>query len=73
MASFEKDLNVFKALAWFACDNLTNIWSSKLSRNFRIRLFRATVETVLLYSETWTVNKALNRKLMAPITRMLHM
>ena len=74
MASSEKDFNVRKALAWSACNNLTKIWSSQLSRNFKVRLFRATVETVLLYnSETWTINKALKKKIDGTYTRMLRM
>ena len=41
------------ALAWTACNKLCKIWRSSLSRTFKLRLFRATVETVLLHgSET---------------------
>ena len=40
----------------------------------KIRLFRATVESVLLYnSETWTINKSLQRKIDGCYTRMLWM
>ena len=36
------------------------VWSSKLSRSLKVRLFLATVESVLLYgAETWTLTKTL--------------
>ena len=55
----EKDIKTRKALAWNACNKLEKkIWTLKLSRNLKIRLFVATVESVLLYnSETWTLTK----------------
>ena len=74
MASSEKDFEIRKAMAWSACNKLKLIWSSNLSRNMKIRLFRATVESVLLYnSETWTINKSLRRKIDGCYTRMLRM
>ena len=34
------------------------VWQSNVSRNIKVRLFQATVETVLLYgAETWTMTK----------------
>ena len=74
MASSEKDFEIRKAMAWSACNKLKLIWSSSLSRNLKIRLFRATVESVLLYnSETWTINKSMQRKIDGCYTRMLRM
>ena len=74
MASSEKYFNIWKALAWSACNKMKTIWSSNLSRNFKIRLFRATVESVLLYnSETWTINKSLEKRIDGCYTRMLRM
>ena len=53
MASSEHDFEIRKAMAWSACNKLKLIWSSNLSRNLQIRLFRGTVESFLLYnSET---------------------
>ena len=47
------DVAVRKALAWSACHRLRKVWSSKLRRKIKERLFLATVESVLLYgSET---------------------
>ena len=74
MASSEHDFEIREAMAWSACNKLKLIWSSNLTRNLKIRLFRATVESVLLYnSETWTINKTLQRKIDGCYTRMLRM
>ena len=65
MNSTEKDFNIRKALAWSACNDLRKIWTSNLNRKIKIRLFRSTVEYVLIYnSETWTISKTLSKKTM---------
>ena len=46
--STESDISVRKALAWTACHRLRRVWSSKLRRQIKERLFLATVESVLL-------------------------
>jgi hypothetical protein len=53
----QRDLQNRKDKAWAACGKLWKIWkSSKLSRNLKLRLFRATVEPVLLYgSSCWSL------------------
>ena len=48
------------------------VWTSKLLQVTTIRLFRVTVESVLLYgSETWTVTKKLEKSVNGCYTRML--
>ena len=70
--SSEKDYEVRKALAWSVCNKMNKIWTSKLYRNIKERLFIATVETVLLYgSETWTIGKAMEKRIDGCYTRML--
>ena len=72
MKSTDSDIKIRKALAWAACHKLDKIWTSKLSRYLKVRLFVATVETVLLYgSAAWTVTKAMEKKLDGCYTRML--
>ena len=72
MESSEKDIR--KALAWSAYHKLRKIWSSKLPRKLKVRLFIATVESVLLYgAETWTLAQKLQKKLDGCYTRMLRM
>ena len=72
MMSTAKDFEIRKALAWAALHKLRKIWTSNLSKKLKIRLFLATVESVLLYgSETWTVTKTLKKRLNGCYTRML--
>ena len=63
-----------KALAWSACHKLRKVWSSKLRRQIKERLFIATVESVLLYgAETWTLTNTMEKQLNGCYTRMLRM
>ena len=72
--SSESDISVRKALAWSACHRLRKIWSSKLKRKIKERLFLATVESVLLYgADTWTLTKTMEKQLNGCYTRMLRM
>ena len=67
-----KDFNVRKAKAWAALNKLTTIWKSNLNRQLKVRFFRASVETVLLYgSETWTLTNNLEKQLDGCYTRLL--
>lgn len=70
----EKDFEVRKGKAWGACHQLKTIWSSGMRRDMKIRLFRATVESVLLYgSETWTISQAMAKRINGSYSRMLRM
>ena len=72
--STEHDIKVRKAKAWAACHKLKTIWKSKLNDHLKRRLFVATVEAILLYgSETWTLDKRLEKGLDGCYTRMLRM
>ena len=74
MESTEKDFAVRKSLAWSSCHKLKKVWSSKLSRKIKVRLFITTVESVLLYgSEAWTLTKKLTKQLDGCYTRMIRM
>ena len=51
---------------------MKKIWSSNLRRDLKIRLFLATVESILLYGyETWTITKSLSKLIDGCYTRML--
>jgi len=69
----EKDLSVRKELAWNACKKLTRIWKSQLiSKDVKINLFKACVESTLLYNAvTWTMTSTLEKKLDGCYTRLL--
>ena len=60
------------ASAWIARNKMRKVWTSKMSWATKIRRFRATVESVLLYgSETWTVTKKLEKSVNECYARML--
>ena len=72
MGSLWFTLNIRIGKAWAALSKMSTIWKSNLKRKLKISLFRTTVETVLLYgSSTWTLTKAIERKLDGAYTRML--
>ena len=74
VATTEKDLRIRKAKAWAACHKLKKIWKSNLRKGLKIRLFVATVESILLYgSETWTLTESLRKRIDGCYTRMLRM
>ena len=66
---------VRKAKAWGAChQNMKLVWKSAMRRELKVRLFLATVESILLYgSETWTVSQTLAKRIDGCYTRMLRM
>ena len=70
----KKDVKVRKAQAWIACHKLRGIWTSKLPRSKKIRVFRARVESILRYgSNTWTLTKSIEKSLDGCYKRMLRM
>ena len=70
----EKDFEVRKAKAWGECHQLKKIWQSDMRREMKIRLFRATVESVLFYgSETWTISQSMSKRINGYYNRMLRM
>ena len=72
VSSSEKDFTTRKGMAWSACNDMHKIWSSQLSNNLKIKIFRATVEPILLYgSETWTLSRKLEKRLDGTYTRLL--
>ena len=59
-------------LTWVAANKLSKIWKSSLSKEFKLRLFCSTVESVFLYGcETWTITKELEKKLNGCYTKLL--
>ena len=64
ISTSEKDFNTRKGMAWSACNDMHQIWTSQLPKSIKLEIFRATVEPILLYgSETWTLSKKLERGL----------
>ena len=72
ISSSEKDFNTRKGKAWAACNAMNKIWSSNLDNDFKLKIFKAAIEPILLYgSETWTLFKKLERRLDGTYTRLL--
>ena len=72
VVSSKRDFEVRRAQAWQACKRMRKVWGSNVSRNIKVRLFQATVETVLLYgAEAWTLTKGLEKALDGTYTRLL--
>ena len=72
ISSSEKDFMTRKGKAWTACNALHKIWTSNLSRDFKLQIFKAAIEPILLYgSETWTLSKRLEKRLDGTYTRLL--
>ena len=61
-----------KGTTWSACNKMEKIWKYNLERDFKIRIFRATIEPVLLYrSESWTLSTKQQHRLDGCYTRLL--
>ena len=72
ISSSLKDFHTRKGITWYACNDLHNIWTSKLATSFKLKIFKAAVEPILLYgSETWTLSKQAERRLDGTYTRLL--
>ena len=72
ISSSEKDFVTRNGMAWSACNDMHKIWSSQLPNNLKVKIFRATIEPILLYgSETWTLSRKLERRLDGTYTRLL--
>ena len=67
------DFKIRKALAWKAIRKLWRVWTSDLlTRKLKVRVFRTTVESVLLYgSECWSLTIEQTRRLDGAYTRLL--
>ena len=66
------DFNARKCLAWAAVNKLDNIWKSKLTRELKVKFFRACVESILLYnSETWTITRNMEIEIDGLYTKLL--
>jgi hypothetical protein len=67
------DFEIREALAWKACILLVKIWkSNSISTAVKIKLFRACVESTLLYNAvTWTLTNTLSRNTDGCYTKLL--
>ena len=62
ISSSEKDFTTRKGKAWAVCNATNKIWSYNLDNVFKIKIFKAVVEPILLYgAETLTLSKKLKK------------
>ena len=67
-----KDIDVRKALAWKALNDMDKIWKSNMEPGLKKRFFVSTVEAILLYGcESWTLTESMEKSLNGTYTRML--
>ena len=65
-------MHIRLAKRWAALNKMNAIWKSRLADRIKRNFFRATVESVLVYgSVSWTLTKALEKRLSGNYTRML--
>ena len=70
--SSEKDIDIRKALAWKAINDMSKVWKSNMNTELKKKFFVATVESILLYGcEAWTLTKSMENALDGTYTRML--
>ena len=66
----DTDFKVLKAIAWKVLNQMKNVWCSRLSQKLKVKLFLATVESVLVYGgEAWTMKKNLTKAIDGVYTR----
>ena len=68
----EHDMTVRIALAWSTLHSLEAVWKSPIKKSTKTEVFKACIETLLLYgSESWTLNVKRQKHLNGTYTRML--
>ena len=67
------DFRIRKDLAWTAIKKLYRVWRSHvIKREIKIKLFMATIESILLYNATtWTMTQSLEKSLDGAYTKLL--
>jgi len=73
LIDLNKEISTRIALAWKSATKLRHIWKNEnFPSDFKLNLFRAVVESVLLYgAETWTLTDTLEKKLDRAYTHLL--
>ena len=66
------DIDTRIGKAWGAIHSLSKVWLSPIKRSTKMRVFKASVESILLYgSDSWTLTKSLSKRIDGNYTRML--
>ena len=68
----DRDMEVRISQAWGALNSLRRVWLSPLKKSTKTKVFKACVETILLYgSESWALNEKRKTRLDGTYTKML--
>ena len=68
----DHDMEMRIKQAWGALNSLSRIWKSPLMKSTKTKVFKACVETILLYgSESWSLNQRRKSRLDGTYTKML--
>ena len=66
------DMNTRIGQAWSTLNSLDKVWKAAIKNETKLKVFKASVETILLYgSESWTLNVARSKKFDGSYTKML--
>ena len=66
------DMNTHIGQAWSTLNSLDRVWNASIKKETKLKVFKASVETILLYSsDSWSLNVALSKKLDGSYTKML--
>ena len=66
------DMNTRIGQVWSALNSLDRVWKASIKKETKLKVFKASVETILLYgSDSWSLNVALSKKLDGSYTKML--
>ena len=58
------DMDTRLGKGWVEINSLSKVWLSSITRSTKMRIFKASVESILLYSsESWTLKKSLTKKI----------
>ena len=68
----DHDMEVRIGQAWSALHSLSNVWKASIKKSTKTKVFKACVESILLYgSESWTLNVKRSKRLDGIYTKML--
>ena len=66
------DVDTRIAKAWGALNGLSKVWLSPITKETKIRVFKALTESIVLYGcDSWTLTKSLTKNINGASTQML--
>ena len=67
-----QEINTQIGKSWSAVNSLEKIWKSYITTETKVRIFKSTVESILLYGcESWVMTNAAGKKVDGTYTRMV--